>query len=160
MAFSVFTVVDQFWTLCVRLVTQSCPTLCNPMDWSLSGSSIHGILQEEYWSGLPSLGNLPNPGIVPESLVSPALAGRFFTTEPPGKLPWRVYSPQKETPFLLVVTFPPNLPYPCPQSSPKQSLIYLIEELDWVDGVIVDNLIFSLKKKLLEYSWFIHTTSS
>ena len=147
MAFSVFTVVDQFWTLCVRLVTQSCPTLCNPMDWSLSGSSIHGILQEESWSGLPSLGNLPNPGIVPESLVSPALAGRFFTTEPPGKLPWRVYSPQKETPFLLVVTFPPNLPYPCPQSSPKQSLIYLIEELDWVDGVIVDNLIFSLKKK-------------
>jgi len=37
--------VDQFWTLCVRLVTQSCPALCNRTDWSLSGSSVHGILQ-------------------------------------------------------------------------------------------------------------------
>ena len=24
---------------------QSCPTLCDPMDWSLPGSSVHGILQ-------------------------------------------------------------------------------------------------------------------
>ena len=40
--------------------------------------------REEYWNGLPfpSPGNLPNPGIKP---TSPALAGRFFTTEPPGK---------------------------------------------------------------------------
>ena len=30
-------------------------------------------------------GDLPDPGIKPESLVSPALAGRFFTTEPLGK---------------------------------------------------------------------------
>ena len=37
---------------------------------------------QEYWSGLlfPSPGDLPNPGIKPVSLVSPALAGRFFTT--------------------------------------------------------------------------------
>ena len=32
---------------------QSCPALCNPMDCSPPGSSVHGILQEEYWSGLP-----------------------------------------------------------------------------------------------------------
>ena len=40
--------------------------------------------RQEYLSGLPfpSLGDLPDPGI--ES-VSPALAGRFFTSEPPGK---------------------------------------------------------------------------
>ena len=31
----------------------SCVQLCNPMDYSLPGSSVHGILQEEYWSGLP-----------------------------------------------------------------------------------------------------------
>ena len=38
--------------------------------------------RQEYWSELPfpSLGDLPNPGI---ELESPALAGRFFTTEPP-----------------------------------------------------------------------------
>ena len=42
---------------------------------------------QEYWSGLPfpSPGDLPRPGIEPVSLVSPELAGRFFTTEPPGK---------------------------------------------------------------------------
>ena len=41
-----------------------------------------GFLRQEYWSGLPlsSPGDLPDPGIEPEST---ALAGRFFTTEPP-----------------------------------------------------------------------------
>ena len=35
-------------------VTQSCPTLSDPMDCSLPGSSIHGISRQEYWSGVPS----------------------------------------------------------------------------------------------------------
>ena len=45
-------------------VAQSCPTLCNPMDYT-----VHGILQPEYWSGqpFPSPGDLPNPGIKPRS---------------------------------------------------------------------------------------------
>ena len=40
--------------------------------------------RQEYWSGLPfpSPGDLPDPGIKP---TSPALAGKFFTTEPPGQ---------------------------------------------------------------------------
>ena len=44
--------------------------------------------RQGYWSGLPfpSPGDLPNPGIEP---MSPALAGRFFTAEPPGKLVFR-----------------------------------------------------------------------
>ena len=43
--------------------------------------------RQDYWSGFPfpTAGNLPNPHIKPLSLVSPALAGRFFTTAPPGK---------------------------------------------------------------------------
>ena len=42
------------------------------------------FLRQEYWSGLPfpSPGNLPDLQIEP---TSPALAGRFFTTEQPGK---------------------------------------------------------------------------
>ena len=45
-----------------------------------------GFSRQEYWSGLPfPLGDLPDPGIELESLVSPALAGRFFTTVSPGK---------------------------------------------------------------------------
>ena len=43
-----------------------------------------GISRQEYWSGLPfpTLGDLSDPGIKPMSLVSPVLAGGFFTTEP------------------------------------------------------------------------------
>ena len=78
--------------MCVRAcsVTQLCPTLCDPMNCSLPGSSVHGILQvrildwekkkkKEYWIGLPSPPprDLPDPGIEP---LSPALAGGFFTT--------------------------------------------------------------------------------
>ena len=58
---------------------QSCPTLCNPVDCSPPESSVHGILQARILS-FPSPGDLPNPGIKPTSLMSPALAGRFFTT--------------------------------------------------------------------------------
>ena len=44
--------------------------------------------RQEHWTGLsfPTPRDLPNPGIKPTSLVSPALAGRLFTTAPPGKL--------------------------------------------------------------------------
>ena len=43
-----------------------------------------GFPRQEYWSGLPfpSPGDLPDPGIEPASPVSPALGGRFFTSEP------------------------------------------------------------------------------
>ena len=43
--------------------------------------------KQEYWSGLPfpTLGDLPDPGIKPVSLVSPALAGRFLPLARPGK---------------------------------------------------------------------------
>ena len=54
------------------LFTQLCLTRCDPMDCNLSGSSVHEILQEDYWSGLlfSSPGDLPDPGI---KLGSPAL---------------------------------------------------------------------------------------
>ena len=59
-----------------------------------------GFSRLEYWSGLPfpSPGDLPNPGIEP---MSPALAGGFFTSEPPGK-PRQCpsgWSPEKKTCF-------------------------------------------------------------
>ena len=70
----------------LSVASQSCLTLCNPMDCSPPGSSVRGILQQEYWSELPfpSPGHLPIPGIKPES---PALAAQFFTTKPPGSSP-------------------------------------------------------------------------
>ena len=67
----------------------------DPMDCSLPGSSVHGILQARescgilswQWSGLlfPTPGDLPDAGIQPRSPGSPALAGGFFTTESSGK---------------------------------------------------------------------------
>ena len=72
-----------YLTVCC-LVTKLCPTFCNPMDCSPPGSSVHGISQARFleWVAFPPPGNLPNPGIEPES---PALAGEFFTAEPPRK---------------------------------------------------------------------------
>ena len=65
-------------------VAQSCLTLCNPMDCSLSGSSSMGFSRQECWSGLPfpSPGDLPDPGIEPRS---PALQADALPSEPPGK---------------------------------------------------------------------------
>ena len=61
---------------------QLCPTLCDPMDCSPPGSSVHGILQARVleWGAVPSPGDLPDPGMEPTSLMSPALAGGFFAS--------------------------------------------------------------------------------
>ena len=58
------------------MCAQSCPTLCDPMDYNLPGSSLSmGFLRQEYLSGLPlpSPGDLLNPRIEPTSVASPAL---------------------------------------------------------------------------------------
>ena len=54
-------------------VSQWCLTLCDAMDYSPPGSSVHRILQ-------PSPRDLPDPEIKPMSLMFPTLAGRFFIT--------------------------------------------------------------------------------
>ena len=72
-------------------VTQLCLTLYDFMDCSLPGSSVHGIFQARIleWVAFPTPGNILNPGIKPMSLASPALGSGFFTTAPPGKLPFQ-----------------------------------------------------------------------
>ena len=67
--------------VCV-LVAQLCLTFCDPMDCSLPDSSVHGIFQARIlvWVAMPFLEDLPDPGIKPASLLTPALADRFFTT--------------------------------------------------------------------------------
>ena len=77
----------QSWTIkkvqC-SVIAQSCPTLCDPMDYRPPGSSVHGFPRQEYWSGLPfpSPGDLSDPGIEPKS---PTLQADTLTSEPPGK---------------------------------------------------------------------------
>ena len=60
-------------------VAQSCPTLCDPMDYT-----VHVILQARIleWVAFPFQGNLSNPGIEPRSL---ALQADSLPAEPQGK---------------------------------------------------------------------------
>ena len=68
--------VEQWWWFSHSVVSDS----CDPIDCSLPGSSVHGIVQQEYSSGLPfpSPGDLPNPVVEPGS---PALQEDSLPTE-------------------------------------------------------------------------------
>ena len=68
------------------LVAQSCLTICDPMDWSLPGSSVHGILQARIleWVAIPFSSYLPDPVIEPRP---PTLQANSLPSEPPGKPP-------------------------------------------------------------------------
>ena len=68
----------------VSKVTHSCPTLCDPMDCSLPGFSVHGIFQVRVleWVAISSPGDLPDTGI---KLGSPALQTDTLPSELPGK---------------------------------------------------------------------------
>ena len=68
------------------LVIQSCPTSCNPMDCSLPGSPVHGILQGRIleWVAISVFRRSSWPGIVPRSHTLQAVS---LPSEPPGK-PW------------------------------------------------------------------------
>ena len=69
------------------MCAQSCPTLCDPMDYIARQAPLSmEFSRQEYQSGLPfpPPRDLPNPRIKPASLESPALAGGYFTAVPPG----------------------------------------------------------------------------
>ena len=67
-----------FSTLCVHAkLLQSCLTLCDPMDYSLPGSSVHGLLQARI---LEWVAMLFSRGFSQPKDPSPALTDRFFTT--------------------------------------------------------------------------------
>ena len=70
--------------VCACTCTQSCPTLCDSWTVAQQAPPSVGFSKQEYYSELPfpTPGDLPDPGIEPTSLASPALAGRFFTTRP------------------------------------------------------------------------------
>ena len=95
--------------------------------WTVDNQALlsRGLPRQEYWSGLPfpPPGDLPDPGIKCVSPASPALAGRFLTTEPPGKsnvterglYPWESWIPD---------IYPPIHKLGQGSSSPSQNCTY------------------------------------
>ena len=76
-----FSFICKIWQLSCRVkvkIAQSCPTLCDSIDWSMEFS------RPEYWSGqpFPSPEDLPNPRIEPRT---PALQADSLPAEPQGK---------------------------------------------------------------------------
>ena len=74
------------------MCAQSCLILCDSMDCSLPGSSVHGISQARILEcvAISSSRDLLDPGIELTFLVSPALTGRFFTTVLPVKFSYHI----------------------------------------------------------------------
>ena len=70
--------------LCACVLSHISPIRLCATSWTIAHQAplSMGFPRQEYWSGLPcpSPGDLPNPGVEPVSLMSPALADRFFTT--------------------------------------------------------------------------------
>ena len=81
---------------CFCLVAKSCPTLCNPMDHSPPGPSVYGISQTRILEWVAISFSPTDPGIEP---MSPELAGRFFTTEAPGK-PYLLFQGEQKIQLL------------------------------------------------------------
>ena len=92
--------VKLFFHVCYYWVAESCHFF-GPWTVALQAPLSVRFSRQEYWSGFPfpSPGDLPDSGTEP---VSPALAGRFFTTKPPGKpFPWLYLS--KDNFFLTSI---------------------------------------------------------
>ena len=79
-----------FLLLCVLSSLQSCLTLCDPMDCSLPGFSVHGILQARIleWVSISSSRRTSQPRDL--HLLSSALAGRFFMAPHSSTLAWKI----------------------------------------------------------------------
>ena len=78
-----------YWTMSTCVLSYfSHVWLCEPIDSSSPGSSVHGILQPKIleWVAMPSFKDLPDPGIEPVSLRSPALAAECYLGRP--SIPW------------------------------------------------------------------------
>ena len=88
---SMYTLVAYFTSMDVRKmkvkIAQLCPTLCDPMDCSPSGSSVHGLLQARIleWEAIAFSRGSSHLGI---ELGSPALQADSLPSEPPGRSPW------------------------------------------------------------------------
>ena len=106
---------SNLWAHCycavLCLVAQSCPTLCDPMDCSSPGCSVHGDSPSKNTGvGYHALlqGNLPNPGIEPRS---PTLKADSLPSKPPVKVKVKLLSCVRlfATPWTVAYQVPPSM---------------------------------------------------
>ena len=92
--FTILTIYIHSVCVCVCVCARVCAQLLSQVQlfatpWTVARQAplSMGLSRQECWSRLPfpTPADLPDPRIKPSSLVSPALAGRFFTIAPPGK---------------------------------------------------------------------------
>ena len=108
----------------IGVCAQLCPTHCNPMDCGLPVSSVHGIFQARILEKLfPTLEDFPDPGIELTSPAFPALAGKFFKTEPP----WKPYI-RDSVQFSSVSQSCPTLHNPMNRSTPGLPIHHQLPE--------------------------------
>ena len=119
-------------------VTQSCPTLCDPMDYT-----VHGILQARIleWEPFPSPGDLPNPGIEPRS---PALQADSLPAKPLGK-PREMHD---ETSLKTSASTTPSQSSSCHFNLKNLSLTWFLLSIFTV-SILVQDLIKSKHTNLL-----------
>ena len=74
---------SKFCNIIMHIYAESCPTLCNPLDYNLPDSSAMGFPKRKHWNGQP----FPSPGDFYDPRLNrvSCIADRFFNTEPPGK---------------------------------------------------------------------------
>ena len=105
------TIIIKTDTVCVLTAQslQSHPTLCDPMDCSPPGSSVHRVLQTRIleWTTCLLPGDLPNTGIKAESLPSPVLAGGFFITPTTWEATADSHCCREETHSTISSNYPP-----------------------------------------------------
>ena len=120
----IYTHIHTHIYICVCMCfSQFCPTLCDPMDCSPPGSSVHGILQARMlkWVATPfSRGSSQTMlGIEPLSLTSSALAGGFFNTS----VVWEAYVSDQISRSVVSDSLQPHESQharpPCPSPTPR-----------------------------------------
>ena len=97
--------------------------LSTPWTAALQAPLSMGFCRQECWNGMPCPppGDLSKPGIEPASLISPALAGGFFTPSAPGKLRTTWSKSEESCPFFLL--HPPDRPLVSPLGRNEQSSV-------------------------------------
>jgi len=134
------------------LVTQSCPTLCDPMDYSPPGSSVHGIIQArilEWVATSFSRGSSP-PGIKPGS---PAVQADSLPTASPGKPSKKIAATAKSLQSC------PTLCDPIDGSPPGSPVPGILQAriLEWVAIPFSNAWKWKVKVKLLSCAWLLAT---